>query len=340
VLDESTGMVYYTRVRQWAVIGDATDQGWSAEYPMEQTALSASSAEWQVTDLVLRERGGFKFRYNEGWKITTDDFVIFANLGAEPGTNNFRTGGDAFPYPDEGEGQYTVTLNWTLADGFSYTTERTGDVDPLPEYPAELYMIGDGVGSWEWDEVDIPMIPSAGDKDHLFWRVVWLEETGAFKFAEERAWVGDFGKTGEATDGVYEIGGEDIPVPGQAGYYMVVVNLETNQVAIADPQVYLIGGTLDGNEEIANPDARFTVDNENQVLTLTRELTAGELRMYAWFDAVDDWFTDWWQHEFMIFNGEIVYRGRGGDQERVQVEAGETTIELNFRNDQGSITQP
>jgi hypothetical protein len=338
VLDQSTSMVYYTLINHWAVIGDATDQGWSAEYPMTQTSLSATEAEWEVTDLVLRERGGFKFRYNDGWKITTDDFIIFANIGAD--NSNFITGGDLFPYPDGGEGEYTVTLGWTIEDGFSYNTERTGDVEPLPDYPAELYMIGDGVGGWEWDEIDLPMVPTAGNKDHLFWKIVWMEATGAFKFSPERAWAGDFGKTGDAADGVYEIGGDDIPVPGEAGYYIVVVNLETEQIAISEPQVYLIGETVGDDWEQGNQDALFTVDNENEILTLTRNLDAGELRMYAWFDLVEDWFTDWWQHEFMIFDGEIEFRGRGDDQERVTVPAGEHRIDLNFRTNEGSITQP
>lgn len=340
ILDQSTGMVYYTRINHWALIGDATEQGWSAEYPMTETTLSATEAEWEVTDLVLRERGGFKFRYNGGWKITTDDFIIFANVGADNG--DFITGGGEFPHPEE-EGEYTVTLRWTIEDGFSYSTERTGDVDPLPEFPDELYMIGSALNpqdddGWDWDLVDEPMVPTNG-KPWLFWKIVWLHEDGEFKFAPQREWAGDFGKEGDATDGVYEINGENVPVPGETGYYMVVVNLETNQIAITEPQVYLIGETVD-SWDTANPDALFTVDNENEILTLTRELEEADLRMYAWFDHVDDWFTDWWQHEFMILDGEIEFRGRGDDQERVQVPEGENTINLNFITNEGSITQP
>lgn len=339
VMDEPTGMVYYTLIDHWAVMGDATEQGWSAEYPMDETSMSSTAAEWEITNLVLRERGGFKFRYNDGWKFTTDnDLIFFSNLGGDS-NGDFITGGDVFPYPEEGEGEYTVTLGWTIEDGFTYATERTGDVEPLPEFPESLYMIGDGVGGWEWDQVDLPMIPTAGNKDHLFWKIVWMEATGAFKFAPQREWAGDFGKTGEATDGVYDIGSEDVPVPGEAGYYMVVVNLETDQIAIAEPQVYLIGETV-GSWDQANPDALFTVDNENEILTLTRELASDELRMYAWFDLVEGWFTDWWQHEFMILDGVIEYRGRGDDQERVVVPAGENRIDLNFRTNEGSITQP
>lgn len=349
VLDEQSGRVYYTRIHQWALIGDATEEGWSAEYPMTETTMSATEAEWEVTGLTLRERGGYKFRYNEGWKITTDDFIIFANIGRGDTDAEFRTGGGEFPHPSP-EGEYTVTLRWTRADGFSQSYERTGDVDPLPDYPDELYMIGsalnpedsDGDGTpdgWQWELTDEPMVPTAG-KPHLFWKIVWLHEGEEFKFSPVRAWEGDFGKTGEATDGVYDINGDNVPVPGGTGYYMVVVNLDTEQIAVTeDPQVYLIGETVD-SWDTANPDARFEVDNENEILTITRDLEAGELRMYAWFDHVEGWFTDWWQHEFMVFDGEIEFRGRGDDQERVQVPAGENRIDLNFRINEGSITQP
>lgn len=345
ILDQSTGVVYYTQIHYWALIGDATDQGFSAEYPMEQISMSGTAAEWEITNLTLRERGGFKFRYNDGWKITTnEEFIIFANIGRDPASGEFITGGDTYPYPDEGEGEYTVTLEWTIEEGFAYSTERTGDVEPLPDYPEELYMIGSAMDpdpdtGWNWDLIDAPMVPTHS-KPWLFWKIVWLYEGGEFKFAPQRDWIGDFGITGDATDGVFSIGGDNVPVPGATGYYMVVVNLETDEIAIADPQVYLIGETIDNWDDVPNPDARFTVDNENEIITITRNLIAGNLRMYAWFDLVDDWFTDWWQHEFMIFSNVIEFRGRGDDQDSVQVPGGENRIDLNFKEGEGSITQP
>lgn len=68
-------------------------------------------------------------------------------------------------------------------------------------------------------------------------------------------------------------------------------------------------------------------------------MTAADLRMYAWFDK--GWFTDWWQSEFMICDGEIEFRGSGGDNEpRVALDAdGEYSIELNFKTDAGSIQE-
>lgn len=340
VFDKQTGKVFYTKIDFWGAIGDATDSGWANDYRMDPVSVSQNEASWQATGVTMRERGGIKFRYNQGWKIADEevfDFIIFANIGVGDDEDEFIMGGDVFPHPGD-EGEYTITLNWDLSDGWSFEYEKTGDVEPLPEFPEELYMIGDGVGGWGWDEVDLPMVP-VHSKPHLFWKIVWMEAEGGFKFAPQKEWAGDFGVTGDPDNGIYNIGGDNAPVPGVEGYYMVVVNLheDHNKIAVVDPLVYLIGDAIDSWDTAAE-NALFDVDNENEVLTITRELHATDaIRMYAWFDAAEGWFTDWWQSEFMIFDGEIEFRGTGDDQARVAVEDGEYTIELNFRDHTGSI---
>jgi hypothetical protein len=347
IIDESTSKAYFTRITHWAAIGDASDLGWSGEYKMDPVSVTAESASWKGSGIALRKTGGIKFRYNSGWKITGDDgVIIFANIGNENG--EWVMGAGTFAHPEE-EGEYDVTLNWTLANGFSFAYTRTGDIDPLPEYPDALFMIGDAVGGWSWDEIDLPMIP-VHSNPHLFWKIVWLDNAGGFKFAPAKAWAGDFGKTGDATNGIFDRGGDNIPVPGESGYYMVVVNLAENKIAVVDPKVYLIGNNIE-NWDTANPNALFTVDNSNEVITITKDLVApaqgNELRMYAWFDAAD-WFTkplgdatqvSWWQVEFIILNGQIEYRGKGNDQARVPVETANYTINLNFKEETGTITK-
>ena len=347
ILDKTTGTAYFTKIDRWAVIGDATDMGWSTELEMTTKTLTAEAAEWEITQLTLRARGGFKFRYNGGWKFSTGDFVIFGNIGKAGDSNDFIMGGGTFPYPTDAEGEYTVVLSWSIDNGFSYTTTRTGDVEPLPEYPDNLFIIGDGLhnGGWTWGTNDMPMIP-VHSNPHLFWRIVWLNGTGAIEFSPVQEWNGNFGGTA-LVDGISEIvwaGMNAIAVPATPGYYMVVVNLEEEKVAVVDPKVYLIGNTV-SSWDTANPNALFTVDNANDVVTITKELAADELRMYAWFD-VADWFTkpfgggtqvSWWQAEFMIFDGVIEYRGAGGDQARISVTAGEHTISLNFKTGGGVI---
>jgi hypothetical protein len=198
-------------------------------------------------------------------------------------------------------------------------------------FPTTLFMIGNGVGGWDWATVDLPMVP-VNSHPNLFWKIVWMEATGEFKFAPQKAWVGDFGKTGTATGGVYDKGGDNIPVPGTAGYYMVVVDFSTNKIAIATPKVYLMGNTI-GSWDTANPAGLFTVDNTNSLVTITKTLAADELRMYAWHP----WFTDWWQSEFIFLGGKIAFRGTGGDQARVTVTAGPHTVNLNFKTGDAAI---
>ena len=206
-----------------------------------------------------------------------------------------------------------------------------------PEPPAfeELFLIGDAVGGWDWDEVDLPMIP-VHSKPDLFWKIVWIEADGGFKFAPQRAWEGDFGYDGnDPVDEICSFGGDNLPAPGEAGYYMVVVNIDTQEISVTAPQIYLIGDTI-GSWDTAAVGALFDVDNENEFVTITRELEAAELRMYVWFDK--GWFTDWWQSEFMIFDNEIEFRAAGGDQDRVNHdEAREYTFDLNCRTGEGSI---
>jgi hypothetical protein len=330
IWDKTTNYGMIAKVDSWGIIGDATDKGWSGQFEMTGKSLSASSCEWEITNLTLRAVGGFKFRYNNGWKILADDLVFFANVGKTENSDEFQMGGGTFPSATEGA--FTVKLSWTPEDGFAYTATKTGEVEPLPEYPEALYLIGDGVGDWVWANTDLPMIP-VNSKPYLFWKIVWIKETGGFKFSPVKDWNGDFGKSGDATNGYYKKGSDNLSVPGTAGYYMVVVNLEKDSIYVGNPEVYLIGDPLVGSWATANPDAKFAVDNANEVITLTKVLGAADVRIYAW----QAWFTDWWQSEFIVLNNKIEYRANGGDQERVAVTAGSHKIDLNFKTGTGTI---
>jgi hypothetical protein len=45
---------------------------------------------------------------------------------------------------------------------------------------------------------------------------------------------------------------------------------------------------------------------------------------------------DWWKSEFMVFDKKIVYRGTGGDQDRINGTKGQQ-VYLNFTNETGDI---
>lgn len=347
IIDITTNTYVIAPVPFWAIIGQATPIGWTDTQMPLVGDFAMNTLTYQVADIVLRA-GEFKFRYGGGWKLEIhgDTVKVNTNFGGVLSGNlpnlsaTLVQGGPNYAITAEQEGLYTVTITWTLADGFASTLVRTGDAPP-PAHPAQLFMIGDGVGTWDWTITDLPMIP-VHSKPHLFWKIVWLNETGGFKFSPVKAWEGtDFGKAGDPVDGIFAKGTENVPVPGIAGYYMVVVNLETAQIAIADPKVYLIGNVV-GSWDTANPDALFSVDNAAELVTITKMLNAvsagdGGLRMYAWFDAAA-WFTDWWQSEFIVLNNVIEFRGTGGDQQRVEIGAGMYRIDLNFRTGAGAIT--
>lgn len=353
VIDKDLGKVAILPVKYWAILGGATPVGWTDTQLPLVGAFSKTELTFQVTELELR-LGNYKFRHSGGWKFQMDD-VTLANLESLVKVNtNFggtlaalEPGGADMSFAKEDEGIYTVEIKWSATEGISASMTKTGTVEPLPEYPEALYMIGNALNNadsdqddtpdgWQWDLTDAPMI-AVNSQPHLFWKIVWLETGGEFKFAPEKVWGKDFGKSGDATEGVYDKGSENIPSPATSGYYMVVVDLKENKIAVVDPTVYIIGETLDmgdNNWMTANPDALFTVDNTNQILTITKTLAAKELRMYAWHP----WFSEWWQSEFMVLNGKIEFRGTGGNQERVTPTAGSNKIDLNFKTGDGSIT--
>ena len=162
---------------------------------------------------------------------------------------------------------------------------------------------------------------------------VWLYEGGEFKFAPQRDWIGDFGKTGDATDGVFGKGTDNVPVPAAGtGYYIVVVDLENETIEVNPATVYGIGDAF-GSYDVKKPEYLFTVDNDNKVIKFTDVPAAGDLRMYA---AASTLACDWWQAEFIVLSGVIEFRGTGNDQDRVALTAGQD-VSLNFKDLTGTI---
>jgi hypothetical protein len=325
---------------EWGAIGGATPGGWSESTPMPAGAFDLNTMTFEVSEIVLLENE-WKFRYSNGWKIILDKEydIDGVNKGIKVNTNFGGTidalvpGGANIVNPTYGV--WKITMTWTLADGCKAAIVWVKDAEPLPEYPEALYMIGATVGGWDWATIDLPMIPVHSHPE-LFWKIVWMEAGVAdegVKFAPGKEWVGDFGKTGDATNGVWAKGSENVPGPATSGYYMVVVNLLDETIEVNVPTVYMIGDAV-GSWTAGEATSLFTVDNANEVLTFTKDMLAGDLRMYA---AATTMACDWWQAEFMILNNVIEYRGIGGDQTRVPVTAANYTINLKFKDNTGSV---
>ncbi|MCF8372113.1 MAG: SusF/SusE family outer membrane protein [Bacteroidales bacterium] len=326
---------------EWGIIGGATPGGWSDNTPLTSSGFDLNAMSFSIPSVTILENE-WKFRYSNGWKIILD-----ADYDLGGGTTGIKVNtnlGGAIDALVAGGGNianavyanYTVTLNWTLGAAYTATSVWESDAEPLPEYPENLYMIGATVGGWDWATIDLPMV-AVHSHPELFWKIVWMEAGVAdegIKFAPAKEWVGDFGKTGDATNGVWAKGAENVPGPAVSGYYMVVVDLENETVEVNVPTVYLIGDCI-GSWDALNPDGLFTVDNVNKVVTITKDLVAGNVRMYA---AATTLAADWWQAEFNIFSDVIEFRATGGDQDPVTLAAGNYTINLNFINHAGTIT--
>ena len=269
----------------------------------------------------------FKFAYNSAWKITLDKegkVKANTNLGQDckPGGGNIAV--------TEGAGAYKITLTYKLAAGdiansFSYKTE----LESASSAPETMYMIGQQFGDWKWEDpgvVELSGIPSGVG---YFWCTRYFEADKGFKFCSTKAWNGDF--TGAGTAG-YTVNDGNCWVPAD-GFYTVFVNGNDNSVEVYPAEVYGIGSAW-GNDawDFNAPDiVKFQPDGKTLKATVTN---TGEVRISskilpsAPIDGLctpNGWL-DWWKTEFIFFDGKIAYRGAGGDQERVTVEAGKTIV--------------
>ena len=197
-----------------------------------------------------------------------------------------------------------------------------------PLFPDELYMNGDDFGgsTWDWSSPTIvSMIPVNGTPGS-FWCIKYFHAGTGFKWAPVKDWAGsDFGVTGNGP--TYNIGGGNASV-AEDGLYLVYIDMSANTITIEPAKVYGIGDCFGGWDS----GVPFTVSDSKASITTTG---GGDVRMYAASSAPTA-TPDWWRMEFVILNGQIAYRGNGGDQDRVSVNAGQT-VTLDFSNDTGTI---
>ena len=188
-----------------------------------------------------------------------------------------------------------------------------------PTLPETMYIIGDAVGGWDWEANGQDMIPVNG-KAGQFWAIRYLEAGKGFKFCPVKEWSGDFTGLGEDTG--YTVDGGNCFV-AENGVYMIYVDTDNKKLCVEKAQVYGIGECF-GGWDAKMADALFS---EKDGKLVGKTAAAGEIRIYAESSIAT---SDWWSREFVFFDGKIAYRGNGGDQERVKVEAGKTvTLDFN-----------
>ncbi len=330
--DTLTGLVadstYYVRAYATNAIGTAYSSSKSFKTSIGIATVVTLSAEAQETTAQVKGSA----IYDGGAEIIEKGIVW--GTSENPTTSDNKVTATADTFEVEITGLTSSTTYYARAFATNSKGTAYGKNISFAPYPTALYMTGNGVGldeeDWNWYE-PLQLI-AVNSHPELFWKIVWMKGSGEFKFAPQAAWSDDFGKTGDATDGVYAKGGDNIPVPSTAGYYMVVVDLKNSTIEIAEPKVYGMGDAF-GGWDGAVPGNLFTVDNAGEVIKFEGVPSDGNLRMYVTASTLA---CDWWQAEFNVIGGNIEFRGTGGDQAAVPVTSGQT-VTLNFKAGTGSI---
>ena len=277
---------------------------------------------YKLTGQQVEITGGFKFAYGGGWKIELNpdgNPVVKANTnlgndlpGGDENKNKPLTAKMAAGGQDIGieRAIWEIELTWTLAkgaikEGFTAGMTQTGELEPLPEYPDNLFVVGDGTLAG-WSPADGVTMYPVEQTLGLFYGVVWLKETGGFKFCIQRDWGGDFGSASETVADYSNIakGTGNIPVPGTAGYYVIVVDMDNELISVVEPEIYAIGdafGSWDAGVAANIFTVNNTVDPANATITSPAATAAGNFRAYI----KHAWIADWWR-------GEVCGDGEGG----------------------------
>lgn len=204
--------------------------------------------------------------------------------------------------------------------------------------PEHLYVVG-GFCGWDWGN-SFEFVP-VYDHPEMYWRMVWIDEAGV-KINTAKEWDGNekgysgITVAGDLAGKISANGDGNICSTTPQWYLMVVTASVSGRdikytVEFNEPNVYLIGDTFGGWDELM-AGSKFDVPTTMDADFVSPAFKAdGEIRAYVKVPG-----NDWWHSEFMVFNGEIAYRGKGGDQERVAGRVGQK-LYLNFATGKGSI---
>ena len=303
------------------LLGEVNGNGWNPEEPVWFAKVADGIYEVTVT---TENEGENWYKFYGGTDAGNWDGANAHVMGCD--TNG---DGSLFNYINwsadlqcpiiSGKGKWKVRLdvnNWT------YT---------INEVKPDLFLTG---SNYDWGGKWLQLVPFNKSEED-FWTIIYLHEGEQFKFAPQAGWGGDFGYTGTT---INDEAGANITsssdgnlVVGKAGWYLLKVqNGSTKALTVLQPNVYLIGDAV-GEWNIADSH-KFTVPTtEDGVFESPAFAADAELRMCVSVDGFD-----WWQSEFMVFDGKIEYRGRGIDQNRVNVKAGQK-VTLNFTAGTGEI---
>ena len=291
------------------------------------TVNADGSITWVWEDQNLAKNGEFKFASCHGWKINLDaDGIVKAEVSLGANANNKLGVGSEFGNIKVTDGGlYKIVLNYTpaagaIGDPFTYTAECT-QVSTTPE---TMYINGNDFGgeSWDWNSPNIVEMTPVHSHEGMFWAVRYMTTNTEFKFCAVKEWNGDFTRLG-TNEGFVTPGNNKVEADG---LYTIIVDLLGDKITVMPAEIYGMGDCF-GSWDVG----KYPFTNGT---TATATLAAaGNLRMYAKIPGNE---SNWWQSEFNIYDGKIVYRATGGDQAAVPASAGQT-VELDFNAGTGSI---
>lgn len=251
---------------------------------------------------------GIEFKLTPESGLGTQDLCITAAKDGTEGKIGYNNeGGNLVVSTVSGAKYYRLDFNML---------EKTYTVTAMSD--PELYLTGDHYG---WGATWKQLVPVHSTTD-TFWTIIYLHAGEQFKFAPQAGWGGDFGMEATIIDnanvGITSTGGNITAT--NAGWYIIkVVAGAAPKVQFQSPDIYLFGGTA-GNQWDYNDANKFSVPTTEDGEFVSPAFTNdAEVRMCIKLDGFD-----WWKTEFIVNKyNRIDYRGKGDDQERVSVKAGQ-----------------
>ncbi|RMG78973.1 MAG: SusF/SusE family outer membrane protein [Bacteroidetes bacterium] len=139
-------------------------------------------------------------------------------------------------------------------------------------------------GSYQnWDPADTTHAIYSRKSDGVYEGFIYFGiDDALFKFAQGLSWDTNWGDI--EPDGVLDAGGigNDIPIPDGAGMYFIRCDLNTLTYTVTKTDWGVVGDATPGGWDT---DTDLTWDDARQVLTLTTDLSVGEIK----FRANDAW---------------------------------------------------
>ena len=284
----------------WGVRGDMN--GWGFTPFPEPAKYSNDGITWVLEDQKLGVGGSFKFAYNHAWKINLDDaekVKAHTNLGKD-----MQNGGDNISV-DKG-GLYKITLTYKLATGdISASYDSNAELTQASSLPSEMFMIGQNFGEWNWESAGVRSLTPVNGAEGHFWTVVYLAAQEGVKLATEKKWDAAFGKL-LTNEGGFQNDKDGNAFVAEAGLYLIYADMENSKMSITPAVLCGLGDAFGGWDSTSAGQVVMTVANDGKASVVAT--ANGLLRSFVKIDGIDAW-----KVEFSVLNGNIVYRGNGGD---------------------------